>query len=239
VICGVYNPIASGLAVFMRYGRNQHTGALENPLPFHESLPAEARPAGGEAILAYYAYAANVPWFIQPIATRENEVLGVVQGDEEAFMAWNAETGAVVPEDEPESAGWIPLFEGEGTALERWQASLSYWRRRKIDAIDDRTRTLITAGFAFGGHTFSLSAQAQMTWLGMFTGRNGGFAYPVAVNTRDDSETIALEDASAVEAFYGAATAAVRLALDSGTALKQVVRMAETETEILEIEDDR
>ena len=104
--------------------------------------------------------------------------------------------------------------------------------------IDEKTDSLIAAGFTYNTKTFSLSANAQLTWLGMYTSRVD-LSYPVTVNTIDDADTESLTDANEVAAFYAAGLAQIRTHLDSGTALKQQVTAATDTAGVDAVVDNR
>jgi hypothetical protein len=125
-------------------------------------------------------------------------------------------------------------------AISAWKDAMELpaLKPMKIGAIDQRTQEVIARGFIFAGKTFSLSANAQLTLLGTFNARTA-LTYPVRWNTIDDTDTYELQDQTQVEAMYAAAVAAVRLALDSGTALKDQVRAASTSAALDAIVDTR
>lgn len=112
------------------------------------------------------------------------------------------------------------------------------FRAQRIAEVDSKTERLIDAGFSYNGKTFSTSRNAQLTYIGMYTGR-ALLSYPVTVNTLGDEDTEELADETEVEAFYTAFVTSMRAALDSGTALKTALRAATTETEVLAVMDDR
>jgi hypothetical protein len=111
-------------------------------------------------------------------------------------------------------------------------------RKKMLAEVDATTRRLISQGFSYNAKNFSLSQAAQTTWLGMYLSRTS-HPYPIEVNTIDDSDTELLEDDSDVEEFYAASVAAVRFALNSGTALKKQLNAATTEAEVSAVVDDR
>lgn len=126
-------------------------------------------------------------------------------------------------------------------------AAISAWRDAmelpalkpmKVAAIDQKTEEVIARGFVFASKTFSLSANAQLTLLGTFNARTA-LVYPVRWNTIDDADVYELQSSVDVEGMYAAAVAAVRSALDSGTALKDQVRAATTRAALDAVVDGR
>lgn len=111
-------------------------------------------------------------------------------------------------------------------------------RDGKYGTIDRKTDALIALGFTHAGKQFSLSLAAQVKLLGTYNARTT-LVYPIIWNMIDDSGTYEIADAAEVEAMYAAALAAIRTALDSGTALKNSVRNATTLAEIEAVVDSR
>jgi hypothetical protein len=120
---------------------------------------------------------------------------------------------------------------------------LSLAKQAKVAAIDQRTKTLIDEGFEFppkSGQVFSLSATAQVVLLALEAARADPlFAYPVVYSTKDESAVIQLEDSDGVHAFFVTAIGVCRGHLDSGTAIKNEVRAANTVAEVNAIVDPR
>jgi hypothetical protein len=116
-------------------------------------------------------------------------------------------------------------------------------KRARCRLVDERTTELITQGFEFppeSGNVFSLSAEAQSNLLGLKTmASDPGFTYPVEYNLLDDSGTYSIPDEATALAFYATAVATKRARLDSGTAIKNQIRAAVSETEVLAVEDNR
>lgn len=111
-------------------------------------------------------------------------------------------------------------------------------RAEKYENIDKKTQEIIAQGFTYNSKTFSLSANAQTTYLGMYNARSV-LTYPITVNTIDDTDTQDLADETEVTDFYNAGVAAVRAALDGGTALKAQVTNATTEALVEAVVDNR
>lgn len=113
-------------------------------------------------------------------------------------------------------------------------------KQAKFDAIDARTVELINQGFAYGPKRFSLSAQAQTTYTGLYAIRDEPIlTFPVTINTLDDSGYQQLADGAAIRVFYLTAVGTYRAHLDSGTALKDQVRAAATLAAVEAIQDIR
>ena len=116
-------------------------------------------------------------------------------------------------------------------------------KREKIGLIDERTGQVIARGFEFPANSrqfFSLSQNAQNTLLGFKTLLEAGeLAFPVLWNNKDDSDVFTIPDAVTAKAFYLAAVAAVRTALDAGNQLKIDVRAATTLKELEAVKDPR
>ena len=111
-------------------------------------------------------------------------------------------------------------------------------RSSKIVDIDTKTREIIAQGFGYNGKTFSLSDNAQRTFLGMYVTRATA-TYPISIPTLDDTGVESLADSLAVEAFYSAMESTLRSALESGVALKQQVMAAATEADVKAVQDNR
>jgi len=122
---------------------------------------------------------------------------------------------------------------GEPTTLARA-------RTLRIAEIDRNTRRLIAKGFEWGGKTFSLSPASQSTVTGQQIALLSNLlAFPVKWNTKDDTDTVELSDESQATAFFAAALGTVRAHLESGTALKDLVRAASSIEDVMGISDDR
>lgn len=90
-------------------------------------------------------------------------------------------------------------------------------KTRKKIAIDTRSQEIIRDGFTFDGHKFSLSANAQINWVGIVVFQ-AGLSWPLGLTTDDDYEY----DLTLVNlpAFVGAALTVVNTVIASGRALK-------------------
>lgn len=107
-----------------------------------------------------------------------------------------------------------------------------------FDSIDKRTGEIISGGFSYGGKVFSLSSQAQTNITNTFLAKDI-LSYPVEWNTKDDAETINISNASELTVFYQTALGTVKAIIDSGTALKNQVRISTTVEELQLIQDNR
>lgn len=106
----------------------------------------------------------------------------------------------------------------------------------KVLDIDTRTREIIAGGFAFDGHQFSLSTQAQTNWLGLIS-LQSLFSWPVTVTTNADTG-YSLAQAS-LSAFVGTACATIGAAIGAGRALKIAANAAADKTELDAVVDAR
>lgn len=122
-------------------------------------------------------------------------------------------------------------------------STLGRLKKRRYSEIDARTEQLIAEGFEYpasSGQMFSLSTVAQANLLGLKTmAEDPAFIYPVTWNFIDDSGMLTIPDAATALAFYMTAVGAVRSRRDSGTAIKDQIRAATTEAEVLAIVDPR
>ena len=116
-------------------------------------------------------------------------------------------------------------------------AGLAAHRRVAAARIDNRTAALIAEGFAFDGHTFSLSYAAQMNWVALYTAKDMA-SYPVAV-TRNDDVAYQLADQAALSTFCLTALAYVQALLSSGRDLKTAIYAASDSSAIDAITDPR
>lgn len=163
---------------------------------------------------------------------------------------WPAEVREV-GDGEPVPSGWLQMADAAELSAYRASKQSGYdaWRSQvelpaardaKFAAIDGRTSELIAQGFSYGGKVFSLSANAQQTYTGLYAVRNEVLvSYPVKVNTLDNLDNLLLTDAGAVTGFYLTAVGTYRARLDSGTALKDLVRVAVDLAAVAAVADTR
>lgn len=112
-------------------------------------------------------------------------------------------------------------------------------RSNKYDAIDYKTKNIIGQGFVFNGVRLSLSENMQKNLLGAMQLKDNAAIYPMKFNAIDDSGNITVADATELQNLFAAAILAVRVAWDSGTALKEQVRAATTVEQINAVVDAR
>lgn len=99
-------------------------------------------------------------------------------------------------------------------------------------AIDAKVRSKIADEDHFewpasSGNYHSLSANAQLKWLGMYNTRTS-LTYPFKVRTRNDKTQVSLADATAVANAYAAATAELLTLLTAAEDVKNNVEAAAT-----------
>ena len=130
----------------------------------------------------------------------------------------------------------------EMTPTEQDQYILASVRVAKIAAIDQKTTTMIAAGFQFGdpAKTFSLSANAQLKMLGSREFMdNPAYTYPKIWNTIDDLDTIIINNAVELDAFVLIGMGTVQDYLAADESLKAQVRAATTVVAINAVTDNR
>lgn len=102
-------------------------------------------------------------------------------------------------------------------------------KARYKEAISQCTQArILTEGFehpASSGKIFSLSALAQISWVGLFVSKDL-MSYPYDVPTMDDTEIYSIADAAEVTAMWLAAMGAVSTTRGTGTAKKAEVEAA-------------
>jgi len=137
------------------------------------------------------------------------------------------------------------LTAGDQTALDgvkdgHVSTTLPNYKTKKDKTVNGKTRQLIGAGFTHLTKTFSLSAESQLKIMGVFVARNEVWlTYPIVWNNIDDTDTLSLADAAAVEAFFEDATVALRSPLDTGTTLKISVTAAADHAAVDAVNDTR
>lgn len=119
---------------------------------------------------------------------------------------------------------------------------LELLRAQKIDSIDRRTTELIGRGFTHAGKRFSLSDRAQIKWGHAFAGAaalTAIGAFPLLINTIDDSGSHAVADAAELVQIQLAILGIGLAYLGSDAALKAEVRAATTIAEVNAVVDVR
>ncbi|MCK5642780.1 MAG: hypothetical protein KAJ19_18370 [Gammaproteobacteria bacterium] len=130
--------------------------------------------------------------------------------------------------------------EGDNVVMAPDSERLARLRPLFFAQIDTKTDALISAGHTYADKVFSLSENARDWASNMYQLRESqALAYPVRYNTLDDMDAADLADAAAVEAFYLNGVGTIRAVLDSGTAVKDLVRAATTVGELLLVSDPR
>lgn len=109
--------------------------------------------------------------------------------------------------------------------LQRDLTILSELQAERYEQIDIVTGKLISEGYVYNGVTFSMSANAQANLLGAYTAKEL-LTYPFAWNSKDDSSTYYIADATEMASFFMTALAFKKGLQDSGTVLKTQVRDA-------------
>lgn len=106
--------------------------------------------------------------------------------------------------------------------------------------IDTRTDSLIDQGFVYLGETLSLSADARQTIISMDLQRDDvSIIYPIVWNSLDNLTSVSVVDSASVHALALSAMSTVRAHVDSGTALKDLVRAATTVAMVKAVNDSR
>lgn len=103
--------------------------------------------------------------------------------------------------------------------------SLAQLKEYRYTEIDNKTGELISQGYTYNGIVFSMSANAQSNLLGTYSSKDL-LSYPFAWNSKDDSSTYQIADATEMTTFFMTALATKKAHQDSGTTLKTEVRDA-------------
>jgi hypothetical protein len=113
----------------------------------------------------------------------------------------------------------------DALVLNHEKTSLGELKILKFDDIDTKTGELIAQGFTYTTKVFSMSENAQNNLLGTYSAKEL-LTYPFPWNTKDDSETYQIADATEMATFFMTALAFKKAQQDSGTVLKGQVRDA-------------
>lgn len=105
----------------------------------------------------------------------------------------------------------------------------------RYNEIDINTQELISKGFIFDGHTFSLSITAQINWSNMLNVPDQMFP----LNVIDKYDGLYILDLSNKVNFYYAALNGKNQHLQSGGLLKTQIRLSQTIEEVNSIIDNR
>ena len=139
------------------------------------------------------------------------------------------------------SEKFVEMTQGEKDLVDA--ARLPEIKRLKFLEVDARTEEIIAQGFEFppsSGVKISMSVEQQSRIMGMYTLRNDpNLIYPISWNSLDDTTELTLSNASEVEAFYLTGVGTLRAILDSGTAVKDQIRLCTTKACVDAIVDPR
>ena len=113
---------------------------------------------------------------------------------------------------------------------------LEVLKDKMIVEIDRKTQSIISNGFVFDSHTFSLSIPAQINWTGLLTFENL-LSWPMAVTTIDDQEYVLAQ--SSLLYFLNAGTTVIATTIASGRNLKLSVKAATSLADLDAIVDSR
>lgn len=155
---------------------------------------------------------------------------------------------------------WLLADDGNGIRIAHWDATAigapeptvqellaheGAWRldtakRRAIEAIDARSRELLTAGLEVApGKVISTSDHAQRNLLMLSVGvQVGSITLPQGVSTIDGGEYV-ITDANDLKRIQDLWTQRMTSVLDAGRALRQQVIAAETVDEVDAVKDER
>jgi hypothetical protein len=110
-------------------------------------------------------------------------------------------------------------------------------KTRKKREVDIKTKKLINKGFTYKENLISLSAEAQINWLGVFCSRFF-LSYPYKATTKDDKEFV-LENQSDVEIFYFSGVSFVNNVISAGRELKIEIDLLVSLEEVMMFQDLR
>jgi hypothetical protein len=114
----------------------------------------------------------------------------------------------------------------------------------RIRAIDARTRELLTLGFEYDGHQFSMSDAAQKNWMLLFIGLLAGIVTEGNIPQASTQEEVSytFENLSSLQAFlsvYASYQTDPGAPLSTGRTLKASISAAETIEEVNLVLDER
>lgn len=130
---------------------------------------------------------------------------------------------------------------GDGTDISHYEqvAVLDAYKQARYEEIDDKDVELIEQGFSHNGATFSLSSNAQKTWL-MLHQMRAELPYPFLKSQLDDSVApYSIADQIELETIATQILTKVGGIITSGDAIKTQIRAATTKAEIDAILDNR
>lgn len=138
--------------------------------------------------------------------------------------------------DDSEVVRLTGYFKRQDHVSDHTALTLAQMKANKNASIDARTQALISNGFAFDGHGFSLSPAAQMNWSGLKT-FEAILTWPVKVTANGDVE-YPLAQANLIP-FVGTALGTVAAHYTSGRVLKLLVNACTTEAQVEAVMDSR
>lgn len=121
-----------------------------------------------------------------------------------------------------------------------YDTALELAKTNKKAEIDNKTNLLISNGFEYDSHIFSLSGNARDNWVDMKTFKDNTTFYPVdpiPITCQDETEYLMLK--SNVDEFFQLGRSVVKGYVDSGRELKKQVDAAETIEAVNTIQDTR
>jgi hypothetical protein len=124
----------------------------------------------------------------------------------------------------------VEMTAAEKSAVDNDPTNLADTKALRNREIDQKTVTLIEAGFAHGGKTFSLSDRAQASYNSFSEEISSGasITYPRDITTIDDTDFLTINNVIEARAFLADAFRAVRLHQESGRDLKvQIIQAAD------------
>jgi hypothetical protein len=147
--------------------------------------------------------------------------LGYIEGE----LGWSSPS--IDFEEAKEVASIDPSLDLIGLLKGTVQPSFCYLKKNIIDAIDVKTGEILSRGFEFDGHSFSLSIEAQKNWLFLYVQLvTGHLTSNTELSTKENTAYV-LTPANA-PAFLTAGTTKVSLTLKGGRDLKASVTASES-----------
>jgi hypothetical protein len=132
---------------------------------------------------------------------------------------------------------WISGQVSQSDLDDKW---IEYLKEERYYQVDDRTDELIELGYSYAGKQFSLSASAKTNILAIHSNRSDpALIYPIEYNTINDLDNFFIPNLTVLHEMFLAAFGTTKAHLDSGSALKDLIRVATTEQEINLIIDNR
>lgn len=117
---------------------------------------------------------------------------------------------------------------------------LDFYKSEKFELINEKTDYLISLGYTYNGLKFSLSEKAQTNILALYSTKDDNvLSYPISLNTIDDLSVFNINDSQTISNIYYTALATKKTFLDSGSVIKNKIRLAQTVAEVDLINDNR